>query len=833
MAIRNIDTIVDQSSFNSLKTSDYVQKYYNEALANLGQRNTEEHIIGYGKFSIRSIYNLLEEECPTTIYFSGFHEIDGQPNMIKVHIDNNVGISETLWDILKDNTNNSVLAFKQQQILIQLIKTILIKDCDSKTNIKINIPIDTEIEYVYDGVNITTIYGGNSDIYVYSIPETYDESKYSDKIYLKVNEDYLKTSVYGFSMEEDNPVFSKKFTLPYIDKSEEDNITPNWYVNDTDTGIPAKAKNAMNLNLVILYSYNNGSGIKYKVLSGLRNEDIRTEEGNIKYIYLRSSDDKIFTIGVSVPTIISTEGNTDEELLNWNNIIESSTLMIITNINDSYTTTDDIENVTINIKNEISKNDLVQRYGEDGLIVTLWTYNKDIQSYEVITIDQDLDGNPIALDFGRLGNFSSLIDYKASQINQKHPDNYKYRHLVFEQVLKQEKQGNNTTEYVHPILQNIEGPKYSQGDYINRFNFTLRYLSGSSINWENNIVDSNITSISVNNSSPYLTLGGNVTQSLYQYQQSGGATFNYMEFIPNYNIPIFDLSEVLIKDNNTLNRQNILSFDSRKNIYYSYIGTSFVETEKNILHIGTGNKNINLGNKTLSNAGTSNGFKEHNALSIDFKYTYLNGNVKVKDDLNIDGNLYTNQNNWKVKKVGNVTTYTMTIVPKFKYNSTTPITTINLSSDDLSSQINNIGSDYLYTAIRLSLNIGKNIYYYKYPDLLCIDQLLKYLGLNKETFSDANGTRIYSSTNDIISSGSTKKYIVTSTSPKQNDMTMYSSTNEGVTTSNNDSSFSVSSIYIANALDIIRIIDNNVESLIINEHKSNVLNTIWKLPLNI
>ena len=68
MAIRNINAIVDKNGLGTFNESEYLSQYYNEALANLGQRNTQEQVIGYGRFTIQDMFRNLNHEidCPET-----------------------------------------------------------------------------------------------------------------------------------------------------------------------------------------------------------------------------------------------------------------------------------------------------------------------------------------------------------------------------------------------------------------------------------------------------------------------------------------------------------------------------------------------------------------------------------------------------------------------------------------------------------------------------------------------------------------------------------------------------------------------------------------------
>ena len=84
-----------------------------------------------------------------------------------------------------------------------------------------------------------------------------------------------------------------------------------------------------------------------------------------------------------------------------------------------------------------------------------------------------------------------------------------------------------------------------------------------------------------------------------------------------------------------MNRVNILSLDSQGALYNAYIGTSYDENQKSVLHIGTTNKNINVGTDTLMNEVDTSNFATHNTLSLDFNKILLNarGNITAQQNI--------------------------------------------------------------------------------------------------------------------------------------------------------------------------------------------------------
>ena len=838
MAIRNINAIVDKQGFDYLNNADFITKYYNEALANQGQRNTEERVIGYTSFTISS---MLEKS--------------GESNLITnqkyIHLSGRRGGTITTpWsqEIIGEATNDHVLALNQKNIIYKLFEKILVEEeYPSTKDTILHIPVNYKFEYIYDGVNETIIYGANKDIYIYNIPtETIHDEEYfendSDFIYL-IDEDieFTRTSVYSFSIEFDGDYSKgkieiiKKFTLPYIATDEGDHHLKKWFINGVNTQVVAEPKDAMNLNLILLRSYDDNGNLNFEVLSGLNNyAQIVSHVEERKDYYIKGSDDKLFRVKLAVPEFIKTdyEGYIyDENIEEWNKIVSNSTIIIISRIDDAtyYQGNDDITGSD----NNITGADLEERYGKDGLIATLWTFNSSTQKIEPISIESTVNGYKVILDFGRLGNFSSLIDYKANQINQINPDNFLYRHLIFDNVSKDAKQETNDNgNIIHPVIQNLLGTKYAS-EYYNKLNFSLRYLikvngtSGDSLSIDN-----------LKNDSAFFTPSTKtaVTSSLYKYTINNG-TSNYAEYVPNYDVPMFDLSEILLKDSNVINKQNILSFDSSGNTYYAYIGSSFNEYNKNILHIGTYTTNINLGIDTLTTESDRKNFKLHDTLSIDLENILLNGKTYVNNDIDINGVLNINKYQWNISKVGSLTTKSMIFIPKFKFSDfVNPYTQLDIIENEKTNESNIIQTlknldqtlsgkpkEVLYQGIIFCHKIGNNYYYYKHNDLLYIPNLIKTIFGNDYTFNS-----ITSDTNEIITISNQAKFLISSGSEicKYIDIS---------TSSNNQTAISISNpksgeLYTNNSLDIIVFENNGVRNLVINEHKSNVLSSIWKLP---
>ena len=852
MSVNNINALVDLEGLQQLNNSDYVSKYYNTGLANQGQRYTDEVLLEYLSFTVNE---LIQERYNQTIdngyiVFSQNNKgqlFDSDNILVEIYSLNNnnypIKVEEDFSDLFDINNidTDSIILSKKLSILknlyLQVINDIasdnsdnLEENNDSKyMNAKLWIPFEYVFEYVSDGINKTIIYGGHKNIYVYIEPNLKDNNQYyptrdgkNGLIFIQQPQSYEKSSIYSFmfSHETEEPGIIRNLVLPYINENHE------WVINNHNTGVSAKAENATNLNIILAYLYKSGNNIQFKILSGLNNYVVTNDKLSSEQVYIKRRNGKTFNIECYIPEIskiqdqdITTSNEVKAEIVD---ILKNSTIILMTKLT------------------KLIDDDDVKKEYKDGLITTIWTYNTLSTKYEYISLEKDDEGNNLALDFADITNFNNLINYTVANIEQVEPDNYLHTHLIFDQILKQNKQevSNNA---VYAVLQNIKAAGYNKDNYNNNFNFSLRYL--------NNIVGTPgdvIEKVRHTTENRYLIVSNDdksdsVTNSLYTEIKNGEYQATN-EYLPNYNIPLFDMSEFLIKDSNVINRQNILSFSSTGQIYYSYIGTLYSDADKTYLHIGTSKTNINLGEESLIKESDKSKFLQHTGISLDFDNIKLNGNTTIKDDLKVQGNSYFSKINWDISNIkdnsgNNITIYTTTLVPKFNFiQDSVGKYYHEIGIDSMETQLNQLyryisstakynTSQYLYCNIILKHNISGINYYYKYGDLLYIDNLLKYLGLDNINFNE-----IKSNTNQIIYNSNGKAiFMISSNNQLSNSIVINASSDTEISIETTG----IDDFYCANMLNIIHSIDNGNHILIINEHQSNKIKSIWKLPYQI
>lgn len=889
MAINNINALVDLEGLNKLENSDYVSKYYNAGLANQGQRYTNEALLEYKNFNIASLiafryYNITKETInPYTVipYDKKSYLIVAQADptqefslsnlSFKVCVPNALNQYNTIIDLEEEikfdgvsNTDVKTILFSKKLYIIKKLYEKVIFDIayDSKdkddynaslrdsnyvhddiygnakfayNDLQLWIPIDYKFEYVCDGINKTIIYGDHKNISVSiepvlisnnpaNIPE--DPNK-NGIIFVQYNRKYEKTCIYNFSFtkESEIPTVTRGFVLPFID---DDHY---WWINNIPTSIVAKAEIPTNLNIILAYLHKSGNSNRFEVLSGLNGLDNKTI--SIDYlsshkIWVKRHNGESFPITCQLPIINkipNTLTNQDNETkADIEKILKNSTIILMTKLAKL------LDNESDDVKKEY----------KDGLITTIWTYEPHVDNkgtneyndYNYLSIQNDDNGNRLALDFGEITNFANLINFKVDTLEQTAPDNYLNRHVIFDQILKNNKQ-EVTNTFAYAVLQNIKGSNYNS-KYVNNFNFSLRYVnnivgeSGDNIEKVANTTDNRYFKVATSESSNL------VTNSIYQ-RVINNRTLYYPEYIPNYNIPVFDMSEFLVKDSNVMNKQNIISFTDTGLSYYAYIGTPADSLDKSILHIGTSYVNINLGEYSLIDDINKEKFQTHNGISLDFTYSYLNSYTFVKNDLTVGENIYFEKINWNKTKIESSVIYSTQIIPKFKYvlNQDGGIYH-EISIDSMGTSLNSIlsklsnpnskynSSKYLYLNIILSHKIKNIDYYYKYNDLLYINNLIKYLNID-----DSSGLNVISNTNKIIyDTNGRAKFFVSSNNLLTDSITISASspTKISITVQN------IQDLYVGNPLDIILVKKNGTDTLIINEHQSHKIKSIWKLP---
>ena len=537
-----------------------------------------------------------------------------------------------------------------------------------------------EISYTYNTNKPEIIYFAGKELEVVFVGKELTSDwfnlyldEYRDNI-IAHTEKFERTSFYYFETSIDpetelvNEVYARKLnTLPYIDDN------GYWIIDDRNTGIYARGKSAGNPNIIIVETTNNAGG--YRILAGAKKQELLEEltwdskialvepleRINLDSISFKNEYD-YFKVNCSIPSLDKIPEIHKEDYLA---LLENS---LIINISP-------ISCIVYNESNiNYTKDDVIDIYGEYGVITTIWTLDDEKVEYDYL---RKRNNKLAAADFNYLSNINNLIQHAVKNAEQLHPDNYEFTNLVFDSTYSTLK--NNTSEvntYIYPNLINKKSSDYFISNYNNDINFTFKANNILSKNGDN------ITGLSQSGNLRFFNSTYNdntssssnvVTNALYEYYKDG-VSGRFDEYIPNYNVPSLDLSEVLTRNETLLNRLNILSFNNKGTAYLSYIGTS-IDENKNVLTIGTSTTNINMGTDTLLHEADRDSFIKQNKLAVDFEKININGDTTVKDNLTVNKNIYLSGDVWSKNYletitdsvVSDITYYTAIVTPTARY----------------------------------------------------------------------------------------------------------------------------------------------------------------------
>ena len=202
MPIQNIQSLVDKNGLSYIGNEDYITKYYNEALANLGQRNTNDSLLKYESYSFKEIYNDIID--PDYFYEYAIYNGTNFYTLNKESIENdgyNILNIDDLYEVIESIETDIVNNIYCKEIILN-ISELDVNDnkylkCNSRLNIidslwqyihtqnncqNLWIPIndvngnDNKLfGYVSNGINNNIIYNNFKDIYVTAIPAIFND----------------------------------------------------------------------------------------------------------------------------------------------------------------------------------------------------------------------------------------------------------------------------------------------------------------------------------------------------------------------------------------------------------------------------------------------------------------------------------------------------------------------------------------------------------------------------------------------------------------------------------------------------------------------------------
>lgn len=867
----SIDNINESDLYDFVKEYDYVSDSYLTSMFNLVYTVTCD----YDNYKIIASSELLSQFATS--------DQDILQNQILYSFTDDIN---NLYHYLKEEYSVSNYG-KIEGIYVKLLQELYneIKIDDDSDN-KIYIPLkDKEgnfysITYTYNTNKPEIVYFAGKDIEVRfienDITDSWMDINYEDYkgTIISHTEKFERVSFYYFETQLYNNEFitdlnvNKISTLPYIDKN------GYWVINDISTGIYARGRSAGNPNIIIVETTNKEGG--YNIITGAKKSELLEqlvwtskvakveplERINLDNLSFKNEFD-YFSVVCSIPDI---ERIPEVNKLDYLAQLENSIIICVSPISCiNYDENDNTDNINY------SYDDVVEIYGEYGIITTIWTLN-DENEFDYL---RKRNNDYAAADFNYLSNINNLIQYAVKNAEQLHPDNYEFTRLIFDSINTSLK--NNTSEnisYIYPNLSNKLSGQYNISNYNNDINFTFK--ANNVIGKQNNRnVDYLTQSSDVKYYNPSFNIdelnsANVVTNSLYTYNVNG-VQMRYNEYIPNYNVPSFDLSEVLTRNETLLNRLNILSFNKEGNSYLSYIGTS-IDTDKNILTIGTTDTNINMGTDTLISEADKSSFNKQNKIEVNFDNVKLAGETTINKNLNVDEDIYLNGNVWTKDflsvetktRYTDVTYYTSIVTPASRYIFEVDEYFNNISDNvgrvevlptiyaDLDSSYTNLSYLQSYALYEWCVDRNKlytittipeyytnstkhNIYF---SDGIYVPVLLSQIGLSKYVKNNDNSIKldnvVITSNMELITVDNNPLLLLSSSTNLYPDKYNYSRTNNGnnLFVDNINSNFTYT-IFTANPLKITYFENNGKLFIHLEElYSKNKFTTNFKLKQN-
>ena len=565
-----------------------------------------------------------------------------------------------------------------KRILLKLYENITERNYESE-NI-LYIPLTYQFSYTCNSNNSLNIYNSSNFYVTYTQIDKLDLKDFwennTNLIYDYAGIDKVKCYNFDVNYNRDNELFINSiyiksiYTMPYI------NANYNWSINDHDSKIQAIGKDAGNPNIIIINNVNDeNTSNSYYILNAISNKQhIYNAEYTLRWVNVHPAlFENITDTNIQCCAYIPVLTDANIEYFKHSIIFSLSNLDCLSNkdyrynYKGSYIITiwhieetedgkyqfDYIKQVdetdsftyavvlgsTVNLLNETSNSSIANLNDQDILLLkAIVTYlGHESLSYSVNNwlimknkVSEEYTDNNDSINYSN--DLNGIIQYN---------DNVKIQnnHIVHSQNNKYIKDINTLS------ITNSLYPKYTKTTEIKTTNEEILTLlkksqnNGVSATRESKIlVDGNL----ITNAESLIEKLENkydeetlsiahklVIETIYKTKS------NYNEYIFNDNIPTLDFKEIFNRNFNVLNRVNILSLDSQGALYNAYIGTSYDENQKSVLHIGTTNKNINVGTDTLMNEVDTSSFATHNTLSLDFDKIILNAKNNITSLQNI------------------------------------------------------------------------------------------------------------------------------------------------------------------------------------------------------
>lgn len=526
-----------------------------------------------------------------------------------------------VFNVYTSSLNHSCIYCTSSDIQAEYCQTPIISNaiekkiiCADKTDQFI---VDWTDKYNNTDTDIDTDYS-SFDIYnkivLFNIKVNYPESQYTDGNLFVIN-------------PSDIIVYSK-YILPYI------NTDNYWCINGIQTGILAKGLDSSQLSVIMLYS---DDGITAEVKTSIHKNDICNYISFCETVISIDKNNKdSYTISTPVIdlSLINSNEDTSVDILK---LLKSALIVSIVKA------TGDISTII-----------------ENGYITTFWIYNEDTNSFVVIS---DNTGN--ALDLSTMAAVNAISSINVAKFNET-PGKYKHDQLILSTdftvegntPIEANENGNIQSEILGAI-QNIGVMSIDNADEYGLLPYDYDYNVLTSVigffdekEYESNSQKYVDKSIKYGKDSKLAIKFDNdnkiTSANLYKYiiDDEGNYGFELTnDSVPVYNstggisgktdvsyqASVLDTSSMFVNHTNVLNRINILSLGgdtNKKNFYYSYIGTSYEDSDKSTLVIGTSIRNVDVSRHLVRPEDTDK-FTQQTSIDVNFDQINLNGHVHI------------------------------------------------------------------------------------------------------------------------------------------------------------------------------------------------------------
>ncbi len=563
-------------------------------------------------------------------------------------------------DVIEPNINNEILYKFRLYIPLNYQFHYI---CNSNNNMYIYYSTNTYVNFT--NLSTSKFNWENNNCLIFAYDKDIDKVKaYNFEINYNINDETLINSI----------AITDIYTMPYI------NAENNWNINENDTSIQATGKDAGNPNIIVIYNKDkqNNSEESYKILNVISKAD---KLGGTEFEQEWFNVDKLlFENSISLNNIkccayIPKVTNDNIDALCNSIILSISELQCLENdslINlykgayiltmwyfDSDANTMQFKCIyngdsalalgsTVNpasITGSLSSNNLDEK---DLLVIKAVITEIAQNRLESSSLNWLILKNKQSEDYKNENNSNTNISQYNNDLNMiiQYSDNIGINNSNYGSLTK------NNSKYISSLkdvkITNSLYPKYGINSVVlsnKTVNDTIEYIKESADKYVQGISQSVIT---VNGNeitnvdsfievlkNKYVNVNEEINETIKIRALDRSNVTNYNEYVFNTNVPTIDYKEVFNRNFNLLNRLNIVSLSSSGKIYNAYIGSSYDETDKNTLHIGTTKTNINLGNDSLIDEVLMSDFNKHQAISIDFDEIILNATNKLSSKLSL------------------------------------------------------------------------------------------------------------------------------------------------------------------------------------------------------